>query len=145
LIGLLICGSGVSDAGIAYPIPFSDKADWRGIIVNPPARAAAVMRKKVMGHSVILVTFTTLKSIDEREAARLAYQNLFSNAKRLPNGSTYVVVVVYGPPTVFGVHEEYAYVFRRETGKDGWRPRPVSGKELLAIECAIGHCPNGQI
>ncbi|HEX3458221.1 MAG TPA: hypothetical protein VHR97_09740, partial [Candidatus Baltobacteraceae bacterium] len=62
------------------------------------------------------------KAIDNHAAADLAYQNLFRNAKRLPAGPLYAVVMVYGPPNFFGAHPEYAYVFKRDSQETGWKP-----------------------
>jgi hypothetical protein len=78
-------------------------------------------------------------TIDQHEAAMLAYQNLFDNASRLPAGSLYVVVMLYGPPNVVGAHPEFGYVFRRDATPNAWKARPVSEPELTAIECALGH------
>ena len=124
-----------------YPIPFSDKPDWQGLTSSAPAQAAGILHARAMTNVVVLVALTSRKTIDNHKAASLAYQNLFSNVRRVPAGPLYVVVVVYGPPNSFGEHAEYAYVFKRDSGKVGWEPRPVSEKELIAIECAVGHCP----
>jgi hypothetical protein len=139
----LFCLQATTSANNRYPIAFSDTADWRGLVTSPPPDAAAVMRARVMSHSVVLVTLTSIDPIDDHKAARLAYTNVFSNVGRLPAGPLYVVVVVYGPASLMGAYPEYAFVFERDSTKNGWRPRPVPGKkELSAIECAIGQCPN---
>lgn len=135
---LAICLQRTTFAANKYPIPFSDHPDWQGFISNTPANASAILRAHVMTRLVIVVTLNAGQIIDNHSAANLAYQNLFSNAARLPTDPLYVVVTVYGPPNFIGVHPEYAYVFKRESEQKGWKPRPVSERELIALECAAG-------
>jgi hypothetical protein len=121
-----------------YPIPFTDKPDMSGFIVNPPASVAGLLRARVMAHAVVLVTLNVSATIDQRKAATMAYQNLFNNVSHLPAGPLYVVVFVYGPPNFIGAHPEFAYVFRRDASSNGWKARLVSEPELDAIHCALG-------
>jgi hypothetical protein len=139
LIILVLCLQRTTLATNKYPVPFSDKPDWHGFIVNPPAGFAAVLRARVMAHALVLVTLNSSAKIDQHKAATLAYQNLFSNASRLPAGPLYVVVTVYGPRNFIGTHPEFAYVFRRDTAPNGWKARLVSEPEVTAIQCALGH------
>ena len=136
---LVICSQRTTFATNKYPVPFSDKPDWHGFIVNPPASFAAVLHARVMAHALVLVTLNSSGTIDQHEAATLAYQNLFSNTSRLPAGALYVVVMVYGPPNFIGAHPEFAYVFRRDSTPNGWEPRLVSESEVKAIQCALGN------
>ncbi|HEY1867661.1 MAG TPA: hypothetical protein VGG70_05145, partial [Candidatus Cybelea sp.] len=128
-------------AANGYPMPFFDEPDWQGVTSNPVAQDVVVARTRVMTRLLVVVTLDSAATIDKHVAAKLAYQNLFSNIKRLPSAPLYAVVVVYGPANHLGLNPEYAYIFRRDSGKKDWRPRPVSGKELLAIECALNRCP----
>jgi hypothetical protein len=123
-----------------YPVPYKNTPDWRGFGSNPPKNEAGVMRSRVLGHLVVLVIINSTKPLDPHAAAHLAYRNLLNNV-RLPKGALYVVFIIYGPANFIGAHAEYAYVFARDS-EDHWRPRLVSEKELVAIECAIGRCPN---
>lgn len=138
-IVVVLCLQRTSLATERYPVPFSDKPDWQGFIVNPPASAAAELRARVMAHALVLITLNTSATIDQHEAATLAYQNLFSNASRLPAGPLYVVVIVYGAPNLIGAHPEFAYVFRRDATPSAWKSRIVSQPEVIAIQCALGH------
>jgi hypothetical protein len=135
---LAICSQRTTLATNKYPVPFSDKPDWHGFIVNPPASFATVLHARVMAHALVLVTLNSSGTVDQHKAAALAYQNLFSNTSRLPAGPLYVVVMVYGPPNLIGAHPEFAYVFRRDTTSVGWKARLVSEPELDAIHCALG-------
>ena len=128
-------------ASEAYLVPYNNTPDWTGFGSNPPTTAAGVMRSRVLGRLVVLVVINSTKTLDRDAAAHLAYGNLLKNAQRLPKGALYVLFIIYGPGNFIGVHGEYAYVFPRDSD-DHWRPRLVSQKEIVAIECAIGRCPN---
>lgn len=121
-----------------YPIPFTDKPDMSGFIVNPPASFAGVLRPRVMAHTLVFVALNFSATIDQHKAATLAYQNLFNNVSHLPAGPLYVVVMVYGPPNLIGAHPEFAYIFRRDKSSNDWKARLVSEPELDAIHCALG-------
>ena len=124
-----------------YLVPYNNTPDWSGFGSNPPTTAAGVMRSRVLGRLVVLVFMNSTKTLDRDVAVHLAYGNLLKNAQRLPKGALYVLFIIYGPANFIGVHGEYAYVFPRDS-EDHWQLRLVSEKELLAIECAVGRCPN---
>lgn len=124
-----------------YPVPYNNTPDWRGFGSNPPTTGAGVMRSRVLAHLVVLAFINSTRTLDPDVAAHLAYKNLLANVQRLPKGALYVLFIIYGPANFIGAHAEYPYVFARDS-EDHWRPRLVSEKELTAIECAIGRCPN---
>lgn len=71
---LVICSQHTTLATNKYPVPFSDKPDWHGFIVNPPVSFAAVLHARVMAHALVLVTLNSSGTIDQYKAATLAYQ-----------------------------------------------------------------------
>lgn len=133
-----------AQAGNAYAVPFYDKPDWYGFTTAPRASGAGIVHTApVMNHLIILVTINSPKTVDSHIAARIAYENLFGNLRQLPAGPLYIVVVIYGPLNSINLHPQYGFVFKRNSGRSGgWIPRPISDKELLAVQCAIGQCPN---
>lgn len=138
----LLCSNHTVLAAAAYPIPFDDKPDWQGFASRVPADEAGIVRAtQVMKHMVLLITIT-VSEVDNSKAAGIAYKVLFSNTTRIPAGPLYAVVVIYGPPNSLGLYPDYAFVFRRDSGSNHWLPRRVTRKELIAVECAIGRCPN---
>jgi hypothetical protein len=148
-IGCNVHGMEAARANNRYPIPFVVQPDWEGVtsaLPNAPHPSAAVMRRHVLGHAVIVVRLVSGGTPPANAppsqvvAARVAYANVFKNAKRLPRGDVYVVMTLYGHPTLLGIRPEYAYIFARTSG--GWEPRPLPEKELTAIECDLGRCPN---
>jgi hypothetical protein len=127
-------------AGEPYPLPYDNTPDWRGFGTDPPPSEARILGAPVFAHFLAVVVIDTTKIIDQDSAAKRAYKNLFDNEHHLPPGAGYVAFIIYGPANALGVHTEFAYVFARDTS-NRWHRR-VSEKELTAIECAIGRCPN---
>lgn len=125
----------------SYPIPFNSEPDWRGFAINAPGNGGYKVSSSVLGHFVIVTYATSRETLSESDAAGIAYRALFKNAHLLRRGAAYIVSIIYGPSNSLGVHPEYAYIFARDAA-DHWTPRLVSEKELTAIECAIGRCPN---
>jgi hypothetical protein len=133
---------------VAYPIPFEVQPDWRGVTTRLPNvhfPSVGLIRRRVLGHAVVVVRLVSAGAPPsdvqpDEAAARAAYSSLFKNAKHLPSGDVYVVMMLYSHPSLFGIRDEYAYVFARTSNR--WQPRFVSEKELTAIECGLGRCPS---
>jgi len=125
----------------AIPYRLTANQIWRGFAINAPGNGGYKVSSSVLGHFVIVTYATSRKTLSESDAAGIAYRALFKNAHLLRRGAAYIVSIIYGPSNSLGVHPEYAYIFARDAA-DHWTPRLVSEKELTAIECAIGRCPN---
>lgn len=128
-----------------YPIPFNNNADYRGVVSTLPLNmpfSVLTGKSRVLDHALVVIQMSTDQALSYTQTARYAYLAVFKNERRLPHGAVYIVVNIYGPPTSYEpggsvlVFPKAGYIFSRDSG-GRWKPRPVSEKELDAIEAAL--------
>jgi hypothetical protein len=122
-----------------YPIALVSVPDWRETkVTSYPTPGAVALTARVTGRVLVVAQAISKEPLSPQSATLQAYDLLFTrNAKHLPRGNLYVVVVVSGPQASSDIFSQYAYVFAR--GADGrWEPRPVAQRELSAVLSAMG-------
>lgn len=142
VVALMVTCLGLTTVGYTYPVPFDDTPDWRGIAASRPSAGAVAFRDRSLKRVVVVVRLvSTERFADKAGPARMAYKNLFENVAHLPTAAAYIVMIIYEPSNSYGLSNEYGYVFKRNPSNRKMS-RKLSEKELLAVECAIGQCPN---